>query len=1507
MKQHGFSRLFVLILLACVLVPLLLIAPAQATENPGSGYVKMRLGWTNHAYWNSAGGTGEEYLSLFTNKSNSDQYIATRKFTRQELPIGSIIVLDAGWQYRPDGWVGSNKNTNATRPAATTAATITVTAEWWGDFTKRGFNISKKDGTALSSTDITNAKAAFRIYVPFSKSNFSRANIKWTNHAFWHSTNTAGNHNKQISDASNSKQYMSTQKFTKTDLPVGSMIFIDSGWEFRPEGWVDSNVQSSRPGVTDAHVTLIDDAWWGNKTSRAFNLSKTDGSDLTAADLEAGKEALRIWIPFSSGNYYTAKLEWTDYAYWNSAATNGSHLSQYASASNSKKFVSTQRFTKSQLPSGTVIQIASGWQYRPDGWADDGVQSNRADPTNINRIVVNSSWWGSDTTKGFNISKEDGTELTTADLATAKNAFKIYLPKSHTHSPVTTGGVAPTRTTTGMTGTTTCFICNQVIASPKVVPTLQDSFKLLMIGNSFSDDTIQYVYWMLQDLGVKEIVLGNLYIGGCSLDTHWTNAKGNKAEYKYREFKNGAWVTTDSYKMKDAIKAQEWNFISMQQASPSSGMPDTYNNLSNMITYVRENCYNAQLVWNMTWAYQKDSTHSGFANYNKNQTTMYNKIIETAKSKIASNKAFYCIIPTGTAVQDARSSYIGDTLTRDGYHMSQPYGRYIVGLTLVNKLYGEVKNVEYAPDGVSAIQRLVAVESAINAVKTPYSVTKSAYTSSALKTSSYYFHIDYTNTLDDQAKYATTVYGNRNYDLARNYQVSDGLTAPVANSDGTLTFTVSKDAESGWLRLRDTVAGKYGCAINPKELEVVQIRFKAEGNYSGLEVHAIYATGGTSTYLMASAEKKGDGYVTLTLPVDRAIDSKGNLASIALQLVEPKAGLKVTVDYIYMGKLANAPACKGSHTVVTDAAVAATCTETGLSAGSHCSVCNAIITAQTVVPATGHSYTSKVTTAATCTASGVKTYSCSKCNHSYTETIAAIGHTEVADKAVAATCTTAGKTEGSHCSTCNAVIKAQTTVPAKGHTEVKDAAVAATCTTEGKTEGSHCSVCNTVTKAQTTVPATGHSYTSKVTTAATCTAEGVKTYTCSKCGDSYTEIIPAPGHTVVVDAAVPATCTNSGLTDGSHCSVCNVILVAQEGVSRLGHDYGNYVNNGDTHTATCSRCDKSQTSEHTYTNGACVCGAKEILPPVLDESIKILHTLDLASDISVTFAVQKTALANYDSYYLECVLPEYNGNALVGTSIVEVQPVVSGNYYYFTLTGITAVRMGDMVDAVLHMTKDGQEYISKTDSYSVATYAYGMLNSSKDAKMLTLCADLLRYGAEAQAFKGYRTDALVDADMTEVHRSYLSDTAALSFIATDSYLGDLASPTITWVGKTLDLGSKVGMKFVFNAKNYTGDLSELSMKVSYVGSTGETKSLTVTGIETYNAANKQYSFTFYGLLASELRTIVDVAIYEGDTQLSETLRYSAESYAAKTGTTALAALTKALFAYSDSAKSFFAK
>ena len=133
------------------------------------------------------------------------------------------------------------------------------------------------------------------------------------------------------------------------------------------------------------------------------------------------------------------------------------------------------------------------------------------------------------------------------------------------------------------------------------------------------------------------------------------------------------------------------------------------------------------------------------------------------------------------------------------------------------------------------------------------------------------------------------------------------------------------------------------------------------------------------------------------------------------------------------------------------------------------------------------------------------------------------------------------------------------TVVKEGHKAVKDAAVAATCETAGKTEGSHCSVCGTVLKAQTTVAALGHSWDGgKVTKAATCTAAGTKTYTCTRCKKTRTETIAATGHKVVKDAAVAATCETAGKTEGSHCSVCGTVLKAQTTTAALGHDYGEW-------------------------------------------------------------------------------------------------------------------------------------------------------------------------------------------------------------------------------------------------------------------------------------------------------------------------------------------------------------
>jgi hypothetical protein len=159
--------------------------------------------------------------------------------------------------------------------------------------------------------------------------------------------------------------------------------------------------------------------------------------------------------------------------------------------------------------------------------------------------------------------------------------------------------------------------------------------------------------------------------------------------------------------------------------------------------------------------------------------------------------------------------------------------------------------------------------------------------------------------------------------------------------------------------------------------------------------------------------------------------------------------------------------------------------------------------------------------------------------------------------------------------------------------------------------------------------------------------------------------------------------------------------------------------------------------------------------------------------------------------------------------------------------------------------------------------------------------------------------------MTEAHREYLSDMEAVTFGNTNRVLSDLPNAPITWIGKSLNLESKVALKFVFNMSAYTGNLSDLSLRISYTDVYGNEKTETITDPESYGQGTGAYVFTVDSLLAAELRSVVSVQIYAGENPASCTLQYSADTYGNnKTGT--LLDLCKALFAYSDSAKAYFA-
>ena len=254
---------------------------------------------------------------------------------------------------------------------------------------------------------------------------------------------------------------------------------------------------------------------------------------------------------------------------------------------------------------------------------------------------------------------------------------------------------------------------------------MDGTFRVLAMGNSFSEDVMRYLYPVAREAGFSDIRLGNLFIGGCSLEKHAANARANLPVYTYQTNTAGDWHDRPA-SMAEALE-EPWDLVTLQQVSGQSGQPSSYNeDLDYLIQYVRERMINpgSRLAWHMTWAEQAGSPHPGFAHYGCDQDVMYHAIVGAVQSRIACNPAFDLVIPTGTAIQNLRT-ILGDTLTRDGFHLSDPVGRFTASMTWLRAISGRLPGGVPAsvPDAERVRPFLPAIHKAVEAAITaPYTV-----------------------------------------------------------------------------------------------------------------------------------------------------------------------------------------------------------------------------------------------------------------------------------------------------------------------------------------------------------------------------------------------------------------------------------------------------------------------------------------------------------------------------------------------------------------------------------------------------------------------------------------------------------------------------------------------------------------------------------------------------------------------------------------------------------------
>lgn len=217
-----------------------------------------------------------------------------------------------------------------------------------------------------------------------------------------------------------------------------------------------------------------------------------------------------------------------------------------------------------------------------------------------------------------------------------------------------------------------------------------DTLRILAIGNSFSENAVEQNLHEIAAADGKCAIIGNMYIGGCSLERHYYNSQTANRDYSYRKIDaSGHKTVIEGVTLEEALADEHWDVVTFQQASHFSGQPDTYEPyLTGLIEFVEARVpVGTKFYWHQTWAYAQTTGHEAFPNYDSSQGKMYEAIVDAAAKACKDHNL--TIIPCGTAIQNVRDTFIGDNLNvPDGYHLNEA-GCYAAACTWYQTLFGE--------------------------------------------------------------------------------------------------------------------------------------------------------------------------------------------------------------------------------------------------------------------------------------------------------------------------------------------------------------------------------------------------------------------------------------------------------------------------------------------------------------------------------------------------------------------------------------------------------------------------------------------------------------------------------------------------------------------------------------------------------------------------------------------------------------------------------------------------